>query len=78
MRADPFHAHQLFELLPDDLTVSSELVDRGRRLDRHCVPTLQPNGFASGAPGDFYTSEDARQAIRDAEAIHEFCTRHLA
>ena len=46
-------------------------------LDAFYVPTRYPNGFASGAPGDFYTSEDASQAIKDAEAIHEFCARHL-
>jgi HEPN domain-containing protein len=69
--------HQLLEVLPDELGVSDGLVDRGRRLDRHYVPTRYPNGFAAGAPGDFYTAEDASLAIEDAEAIHEFCARHL-
>jgi HEPN domain-containing protein len=69
--------HQLLEMLPKDIAASDELVDRGKRLDRHYVPTRYPNGFASGAPGDFYTSEDAGQAIEDAEVIHEFCARHL-
>jgi HEPN domain-containing protein len=70
--------HQLLESLPDELAVTDELVDRGRRLDRHYVPTRYPNGFASGAPGDFYTADDAGRAIEDAEAILEFCAHHLA
>jgi HEPN domain-containing protein len=31
------------------------------------------HGFASGAPTDFYTAEEARDAIRHAEAILDFC-----
>jgi len=32
-----------------------------------------PNGFDRGAPVDFYTAGEARQAITDAEAIVGFC-----
>jgi HEPN domain-containing protein len=31
-----------------------------------------PNGFESGAPTDFYTSQEAENAIQQAEAILEF------
>jgi HEPN domain-containing protein len=60
--------------LPDSAAQPSEtLVNYARMLDKHYIPTRYPNGFASGAPTDFYTEEEARNAIRGAEAILEFC-----
>ena len=60
--------------LPDAVAQPSEtLVNYARTLDKHYIPTRYPNGFASGAPTDFYTKEEARNAIRNAEAILEFC-----
>jgi HEPN domain-containing protein len=60
--------------LPADVAQPSEtLVNYARMLDKHYIPTRYPNGFASGAPTDFYTKEEALTAIRNAEAILEFC-----
>ncbi len=60
--------------LPDAVAQPSEtLVNYARILDKHYIPTRYPNGFASGAPTDFYTKEEAQNAIRNAEAILEFC-----
>ena len=60
--------------LPDTETQPSEtLVNYARVLDKHYIPTRYPTGFASGAPTDFYTEEEAQNAIRNAEAILEFC-----
>jgi HEPN domain-containing protein len=60
--------------LPDVVAQPSEtLVNYARMLDKHYIPTRYPNGFASGAPTDFYTKEEAQSAIRNAEAILEFC-----
>jgi HEPN domain-containing protein len=60
--------------LPDAVAQPSEtLVNYARTLDKHYIPTRYPNGFASGAPTDFYTKEEAQNAIRNAEAILEFC-----
>jgi HEPN domain-containing protein len=49
------------------------LVNYARMLDKYYIPTRYPNGFESGAPTDFYTAEEARNAIHQAEAILEFC-----
>ena len=49
------------------------LVNTARMLDKYYIPTRYPNGFESGAPTDFYTIEEARNAIQQAEAILEFC-----
>lgn len=70
--------HQLLERLPESSQAAGELLDRARRLDRHYLPTRYPNGFEAGIPADFYTAADAQEAIRDAEAVLEFCSRRLA
>ena len=70
--------HRLLEALPPEHRPDAILVDAGRRLDRFYIPARYPNGFASGAPGDFFTEADARSAIADAEAILEHCSHYLA
>jgi HEPN domain-containing protein len=52
---------------------SNPLVTQAKALDKHYIPTRYPNGFASGAPMDYYTTDDATRAIDDAEAIVRFC-----
>ena len=37
------------------------------------LPTRYPNGFDAGAPTDFYTADEAADAVDDAEAILDFC-----
>ena len=49
------------------------VVNCARMLDKHYIPTRYPNGFESGAPTDFYTEEEAQNAIRHAEEILQFC-----
>jgi HEPN domain-containing protein len=70
--------HQLLDKWPLEDLPSAELIDAARRLDRHYIPTRYPNGFESGAPGDFYTEADARQALLDAEAVLAFCATALS
>jgi HEPN domain-containing protein len=55
----------------------SGLIDRGKALDKHYIPTRYPNGFERGAPVDFYTREEAERAIADAEAIIGFCRNQI-
>jgi HEPN domain-containing protein len=64
--------------LPQDAAPpSAALVDSARTLDKHYIPTRYPNGFASGAPTDFYTRQEAQAAVSHAEAILEFCRRQI-
>lgn len=63
--------------LPESDTPSPTLVDCAKVLDKHYIPTRYPNGFDSGAPTDFYTSDEAETAILCAEAILEFCRRQI-
>ncbi len=53
--------------------VDSALLDRARALDKLYVPTRYPNGLPAGAPADYFTADEARRAIADAEAILAFC-----
>jgi len=56
---------------------SEALVDYARILDKFYIPTRYPNGFDSGAPTDFYTTNEAQSAVHQAEAILEFCRHQI-
>ena len=70
--------HRLLASLEDQVEVPPEILDAGRRLDRHYIPSRYPNGFAEGFPGDIYTEGEARGAVSDAEAVVRLCRDHLA
>jgi HEPN domain-containing protein len=53
------------------------LTDAARVLDKYYIPTRYPNGFDSGAPTDFFTEAESRQAIQLAEAILEYCRHQI-
>ena len=59
--------------LAERLEVTTALVDTGKRLDKHYIPTRYPNGFDSGAPTDYYPEAEAEAAIADADQIMGFC-----
>lgn len=59
--------------LPQSVKASEKLVDFAKVLDKHYIPTRYPNGFDSGAPTDFYTEQEAQEAVKYAEEILEFC-----
>ncbi len=54
-----------------------DLIERAKALDKHYIPTRYPNGFERGAPVDFYTRKEAEEAIKNAEAIIEFCRNQI-
>jgi len=68
----------LLQELPRSLQPPDDVVQAGRRLDRHYIPARYPNAFPAGAPCERYTATDAEEAVRDAERIVAFCARHLA
>jgi len=55
-----------------------EILAAAKVLDKHYIPTRYPNGLVQGAPTEFYTEEEASDAIRRAETILRFCDRLLA
>jgi len=72
--------HSVYGLLKglnDKVEVSEELLESGKMLDKHYIPTRYPNGFERGIPGDYYTEREAQEAIKNAGAIIEFCKGHI-
>lgn len=67
----------LLASLPEPARPEASLVDVAKALDKHYIPTRYPNGFERGAPTDFYTRGEAELAIRQAEAILEYCRRQV-
>jgi HEPN domain-containing protein len=64
---------KLLKELPDQSGVTQALLETAMRLDKLYILPRYPNGFESGAPGDFYTRAEAEAAIADANTIIEFC-----
>ncbi len=81
LHGDPW-GHSLLALmqgLPDATraSVTPELFDSAKALDKHYIPTRYPNGFAQGAPTDYYTKRDAEDSINHARSIFSFCQFHI-
>lgn len=76
-----FHAdawgHRVARLLEEldvgPLRPSPDLIDDAKLLDQYYVPTRYPNGFESGAPLEFFTREQAADAVRRADRIIRWC-----
>src|SRR5437764_9678097 len=67
LHGDPW-GHSLLALMqglvdPARALVTPALLDAARALDKQYIPTRYPNGFAQGAPTDYYTQRDADEAI---------------
>ncbi|MBI4473151.1 MAG: HEPN domain-containing protein [Acidobacteria bacterium] len=81
LHGDPW-GHSLLALmqaLPEPLraSVTDELLDAARALDKHYIPTRYPNGFAEGAPMDYYTKRDAEESLNHAKSILTFCQSEI-
>ena len=73
--------HSIFDLmrlLSKKVAVSEELLNCARSLDKYYIPTRYPNGFESGSPYEYFTREDAGNAIVCSRRIIEFCKSILA
>ena len=47
-------------------------------LDSYYIPTRYPNGFASGKPADYFTFEEAQEAVNAAREVLGFCKSHIS
>lgn len=68
----------LLSELPRSITVSADLVERGRVLDNFYVPTRYPNGHPDGAPFEHYGPLQSEQALDHARTILEFVRSQVA
>ncbi len=62
----------LIDNLPLSAQPDGDLIRCAKVLDKHYIPTRYPNGFDSGAPTDFYTLQEAEQAIGCAQTLVDF------
>lgn len=68
--------HSLLRLL-EGLGAPEDLLDAGRRLDRHYLQSRYVNTFYEGAPIDYYGLREAEEAVKDAEQLLEYCKARL-
>ncbi len=54
------------------------LLEGAKILDKYYIPARYPNGFVTGAPMDYFTEKEAREAVGYAEQIIRFCADNLA
>ncbi|MBD3227083.1 MAG: HEPN domain-containing protein [Candidatus Lokiarchaeota archaeon] len=77
---DPW-GHSLLKFLkelPSKFEVEQELIKAAKNLDKHYITSRYPNGFASGAPEDYYIKQDAEEAIENGKKILEFCENQIS
>ena len=63
----------ILEQLPAAVEVPEEVLDAARDLDQVYITARYPNGFAAGAPADYFTEKTSRRLIGHARTILEFC-----
>jgi len=63
----------LLQKLPKQERPDVALVNEAKLLDRHYIPTRYTNSHPEGAPMDYYTRQDALEALRIAEKIQQYC-----
>ena len=76
---DPW-GHSLVRLLESLRTqgdVPEDLDDKARELDKLYIPARYPNGFSEGAPMDYYTETNAREALQHAGDLLDYCRSEI-
>ena len=64
--------------LPEIIAVPEDIIDAGKSLDKLYIPTRYPNGLEQGAPTEFYTRREAKEAIDFGQRVLDFCARFLS
>jgi len=68
----PSYGHSLSRLLTETLGAlqcNDKIIQAAKTLDKYYVPTRYPNAWVEGSPNEYYTRNDAEEAIRLAENI---------
>jgi HEPN domain-containing protein len=69
---------EIFRQLPASVAVPATLLDSARELDKVYVTARYPNGFASGAPADYFTERTSRELFTHAKQVLEFCRSQIS
>lgn len=68
---------ELLEGLTKLMPISEKLTVAAKLLDKYYIIARYPNGFASGAPKDYFSKNEAEDAINSAREIIRFSEDHL-
>jgi len=72
----PAYGHSVSKLLSSirfkEVSVSDKVLGCAKALDKYYIPTRYPNAWVEGAPHEYYTKEDADNAITCAKIIIEW------
>ena len=67
----------LLRTLPASMDVPEAVLDAARDLDQVYVTARYPNGFAAGAPADYFTGKTSELLLSYARIILEFCQSQI-
>lgn len=71
-------ALRMLQALQDEgLAIPGDSLEAAKILDKHYIPTRYPNSLEQGAPTEFYTQKEAKDAVRYSEEILRFCDHLL-
>jgi HEPN domain-containing protein len=65
--------HSITAILQQALDVPEKILNAARELDQVYLTARYPNGFASGAPADYFSEVTSERLLEHAQAILEFC-----
>ena len=68
--------HSVTEILRQiaiSIQVPNNVLEAARELDQVYVTARYPNGFPSGAPGDYFSEGTSQRLLNHARTILEFC-----
>ncbi len=67
---DMIKSHSILEIARS-LDMPDDIIDMGKKLDLYYISTRYPDAFPSGAPYEYFTREQADEALANAASILE-------
>ena len=70
--------HSILDLLEEvkkHIDVPDDIINAAKILDQYYIPPRYPNAFDSGYPAQYYTIEQAREAITLAKRVIDYVER---
>ncbi len=69
---------KLLQRLPEKIEVPPQMREIASILDAYYIPPRYPNGFAEGAPYEYYTIRQSREGVEYARQVMEFARNEMA
>ncbi|GIX43295.1 MAG: DNA-binding protein [Leptospiraceae bacterium] len=68
---------EMLKILSKNVSIPEELINKAKILDLYYIPSRYPNGFPEGKPSDYFTEEQAKEAIDAANHIIQYCKGYI-